>query len=145
MIEPPPPAAILGIANFDVKAMLLRSTSRQRSHASSSISVTLPKHEMPTQLASISILPKCSIAVSTKRSQSPGFDTSAIQTAASSPSAAKAQRVVSAFSHSKSTSSTRAPSRAKSVAVARPTPMPSPARVPAPVTIATFAVNLSVM
>ena len=57
MMDPPPVSTILGMANLLDNTMLLTLMAMTRSHASSSISTTVPRWEMPTLLSRISSRP----------------------------------------------------------------------------------------
>src|SRR5918998_2722212 len=137
-IDPPPPAAMTGMAYFDARNVVRRLMSSARSQSSSEMSTTVPTEARPMLLTSTSTVPNASTARWTIASQSAARVASAWTTRASPPSFSISSFVSSARSAYRSTSTTFAPSRASTTAVALPVPTPGPGVEPAPVTIATL-------
>ena len=86
MMDPPPPLAISGTAYFEIKTMLLRSTSRTRSQKSSEISVTVPGPPMATLFIKMSSFPYRVTAVLTSSLHTDSSATSPMKIEAFPPS-----------------------------------------------------------
>src|SRR4051812_2796213 len=142
MIEPPPPAFIMGMQYLVQSIVVVRLASITLCQSSSLTVSGVPGAPMPTLLCRMSSRPYCFIAKSAIASQASALATSPANTEASPPSPLICRASFSARSALRLTSTTLAPSRANRMAVAMPLPTPSP-RGAAPVTTATLPFSRS--